>query len=100
MRPPLVWIIEMALGWNVFDWYNFASVFVLAMGMSVHLLVPPLDRLKCSRFLLRREVTFCGLLTPLDPDEPEEDRELEMTSKYASHITSGGSPFLVEEKST
>ncbi|EZG45467.1 putative transmembrane protein [Gregarina niphandrodes] len=56
LRPPMVWLCEMYLSWNTFDWYNFASMFVLAAGLFIYMLLPPLDRFGGDAFLT--PVTF------------------------------------------
>eukprot|EP01055_Gregarina_sp_Pseudo9_P005909 Gregarina_sp_Pseudo_9__5908@NODE_938_length_2050_cov_20_491795_g880_i0_p1_GENE_NODE_938_length_2050_cov_20_491795_g880_i0NODE_938_length_2050_cov_20_491795_g880_i0_p1_ORF_typecomplete_len456_score87_61CRTlike/PF08627_10/9_4e30CRTlike/PF08627_10/37SLC35F/PF06027_12/7_6e27Nuc_sug_transp/PF04142_15/1_3e25Nuc_sug_transp/PF04142_15/1_4e03TPT/PF03151_16/1_3e16UAA/PF08449_11/1_8e15PUNUT/PF16913_5/2_3e07EamA/PF00892_20/4_4e05EamA/PF00892_20/3_3Mg_trans_NIPA/PF05653_14/3_2e03Mg_trans_NIPA/PF05653_14/0_00 len=66
MRPPVVWAIEMSLGWNQFDFYNLAAMILLFAGLAVHLLAPPFDRPSRMKNVLCQEVP-CVCLTGAAP---------------------------------
>lgn len=69
-RPPLVWLAEMLLRWNAFDWCNFAAMFVLAFGLHIHVLGPPFDR-QPFFYYLRKPVNIFGLRLPSADEQTE-----------------------------
>eukprot|EP01056_Protomagalhaensia_sp_Gyna25_P005444 Protomagalhaensia_sp_Gyna_25__5443@NODE_712_length_2795_cov_40_927068_g554_i0_p3_GENE_NODE_712_length_2795_cov_40_927068_g554_i0NODE_712_length_2795_cov_40_927068_g554_i0_p3_ORF_typecomplete_len222_score28_58SLC35F/PF06027_12/8_2e05CRTlike/PF08627_10/0_7_NODE_712_length_2795_cov_40_927068_g554_i013622027 len=92
MRPPAIWIMEMGLGWNRFDFYNLTAMVLLATGLAIHLMVPPFDGKGYVRELLLREVP-CECLTGSKATErPPRRQSLSGSSPASELIKFGSSP--------
>lgn len=90
VRPPLLWGLEMALGWNIFHWYYLCGMVILVIGISVHILSSPVAILVGSkgRTLLTKPVP-CFCVTDMTTTTTTPTTGVSGISRQLSGSTSG-----------
>lgn len=73
MRPPIIWIAEILLGWNSFSIWNLISMVLLIAGLSVHLMLIRCESWPRTKNLLELPIT-CGCMD--GADFTTDEREL------------------------
>eukprot|EP01055_Gregarina_sp_Pseudo9_P000006 Gregarina_sp_Pseudo_9__5@NODE_1003_length_1980_cov_158_620299_g940_i0_p1_GENE_NODE_1003_length_1980_cov_158_620299_g940_i0NODE_1003_length_1980_cov_158_620299_g940_i0_p1_ORF_typecomplete_len485_score49_82CRTlike/PF08627_10/1_8e24Nuc_sug_transp/PF04142_15/2_7e24SLC35F/PF06027_12/4_6e02SLC35F/PF06027_12/1_5e22UAA/PF08449_11/2_6e02UAA/PF08449_11/1_2e14TPT/PF03151_16/4_6e13PUNUT/PF16913_5/0_00014EamA/PF00892_20/1_8e03EamA/PF00892_20/0_0002EamA/PF00892_20/87Mg_trans_NIPA/PF05653_14/4e03Mg_trans_NIPA/ len=66
VRAPMIWILDLSLGWITYDNYNLSSVFVFLIGFAVHVRMYPAESFPQLHHFLSRPVHFCCTKPELD----------------------------------